>query len=75
MSAPAMVIPVVQQVSNVLCSSEDFAELLACLPDSFFYQGEETQKSGWTIILHLVVHGERDFEKIAKIAKTAGGVQ
>ncbi|RJX17513.1 MAG: hypothetical protein C4575_12785 [Desulforudis sp.] len=71
MTAPAMVIPVVQQVSNALCSSEDFAELLACLPDSFFYQGEETQKSGWMTILHLVVHGERDFEKIASAVKGA----
>lgn len=68
MSAPTMVLPIVQQVASALGKTEDFAELLACIPDSFFSQGMEAQQSGWKMILALVVRGERDFEKIASKA-------
>ena len=66
MSVPSIVLPIAQDVAAALASSEDFAELLACLPDDFFYQSQEQQQNGWKIILAQVVRGERDFEKVAR---------
>lgn len=75
MSAHDAVYPVVQQVASALGSSEDFAELLACIPDSFFDQNLDQQRAGWKNILAQVIRGERNFDKIVSLANTspAGG--
>lgn len=58
-----------RMVSLALGGSDDFAELLKCMPDEFFSLPSDGQEEIWKRILAAATRGERDCEKLAALAK------
>lgn len=65
MTASKQSISLANQVSLALGGQDYFAELLACLPDSFFALEHSEQDAVWGRILASVTHGRKDPEKLA----------
>ncbi len=59
--------PQASRMVGSLIGTEDFAILLALLPDEFYYLPEAQQQQAWRIILAAVNSGERDVSKLAHV--------
>jgi hypothetical protein len=58
-----------------LIGTEDFACLLATLPDEFYYLPEAQQQQAWRVILAAVNAGERDVCKLAGVWQPGQALQ
>jgi len=53
---------------GLLLETDDFAVLLACLPDAFFDLDEAGQTNVWREIRRGILAGERDLERLGEAA-------
>lgn len=59
--------PQAARMVGSLIGTEDFAILLALLPDEFYYLPETQQQQVWRLILAAVNSGERDLAALARV--------